>query len=182
MDVPARFEEVPVLLDQMALETALEQVTRTAMPPVEVARVAAIEILHACGEVGFRRLQKEVVVIPHQRECVQPPVVRLDRPPQPLQPFLAVPIVPGNRPSLVPAGHHVIQRAGKLDPQGSGHANRIPRPGSLSETCQPSTIVGLDAGRRSRVGANWEMSTKKDLNQCHILAEPHVADFYRVWA
>ena len=127
VDVPAHFEEVSLILDQVPLETPLEEVARAAMAPVEIGRVAPVEILHPGREVRLRGLDEDVLVVPHEHERVQSPTVRLHGAAQPVQPLLPVRVITNDRFSFVPSGHHVIQRPGKLDSQRSSHVAKISR-------------------------------------------------------
>ena len=58
MDVTADLREVSFLLDQVRFEAALEKVPGAAVPHIEVSGVAAVEQMHAGGEIGFGGLQK----------------------------------------------------------------------------------------------------------------------------
>lgn len=78
-------------------------------------------MLHAGRQIGLGRLDEEVIVVVHQHKPVQSPSVRLDRTAEPVEPFAAVGVVAHDRPPLVSAGDHVIQRAGKFDSQWSCH-------------------------------------------------------------
>jgi hypothetical protein len=57
------------------VETALEHVPAAAMALVEELRIAAVQTLHARGEVLGRRLDDEVVVRAHEAIRVNDPVV-----------------------------------------------------------------------------------------------------------
>jgi len=120
VDIPAHLEEVALLFEEMPFETALEEVAAAAMAAIEVACIAAIEVLHAGRQVRLGRFHKEMVVVPHEHERMDPPSVGLDRPPQPVQPLHDV------LPS-VPARHDMVEGPGKFDPQRSGHTTILPR-------------------------------------------------------
>ena len=100
----------------MPLESPLKQVAATAVPPIEVARVAAVVMLHSGREVRLRRLDEQVVVRRHQHERVETPTVDFDRTAEPVQPFLAVRIIAHNGTFLVTPRDDVVQRSGKFNP------------------------------------------------------------------
>ncbi len=122
VDVAADFQEVALLLDQMALEPSLEQVPRPAMPPVEITCIAAVEILHAGRQIRLGCLDEQMVVIAHEHERMEPPAVHFDGSPEPVESLVAVRIVSDNRFSFVPSRHHMIQRPGELNSQRPCHA------------------------------------------------------------
>jgi len=83
-----------------------------AMPLVERTGVAAFEVAHAVGEVGERRLDDEVVVVPEQAACVQAPAVAPPDASQDLDEDDPVPVVEEDRRVVVPLGTDVVVRAG----------------------------------------------------------------------
>jgi len=93
MDVAADLAEVALFLDEMPLETPLKKMPAAAMPPVEVAGIAAAEILHPGREVRLGRLHEQVLVVRHEDERVQPPSVGFHRPSQPIEASVPVGIV-----------------------------------------------------------------------------------------
>ena len=61
MDVSTDLVVMTLLFNQMGLEAALEQATHPSVTGVEIARVAAVEVLHTLGKVGLRRLHKKML-------------------------------------------------------------------------------------------------------------------------
>jgi hypothetical protein len=57
-------------LDHLRPETAAEEVVTPPVTLVEGPCVGAVEVAHAVGEVRLRRLEDEVIVVPHQALCV----------------------------------------------------------------------------------------------------------------
>jgi hypothetical protein len=100
----------------MPLETSLKEVPRAMVPAVEVARVAAVEKLHARRQIGLGSLHKEVLVVRHERERVHAPPVGLDGPTKPVRPFCPVFVVSDHRAAFVAPGNRVLQGTRKLDP------------------------------------------------------------------
>jgi len=69
-------------LDRLGPEPAAEDVVGTAVSFVEGARVLAVQVAHAFGEVRQRRLDEQVVVVAEEAAGVQPPAIA---PADPLQ-------------------------------------------------------------------------------------------------
>jgi len=64
----------------------------------------------------------QVIVVAHERQGVQAPVVLLHRSLKPLQSTLTITVIEHDVPAPVSTGRHGIQRPRKLDPHCSGHA------------------------------------------------------------
>ncbi len=86
------------------------------VPAVEVARVAAVEQVHARRQIGFGSLREEVFVVRHDRERMQAPPVGFDGPTKPVQPLRPVFVVSDRRVAFVVPGDLVVQGTRKLDP------------------------------------------------------------------
>ena len=71
------------------------------MARVEVAAVAAIQILHALGQTWLGSLDEELVMVGHYHERMELPTVDADSALQPMQPLLAVRIIPHNGTPLI---------------------------------------------------------------------------------
>lgn len=69
-DIAGKFEQVALALDKYPSKTSLEDVPHVLVPAVEALRVHAVHLAHPPGQVRLRRLQEQVVVIPHQAEGV----------------------------------------------------------------------------------------------------------------
>ena len=69
-----------------------------------------------------------MIVIRHQHERVQSPAVGFDGSPEPIEPPLPVGVVRRDGLSLISPRHHVVERTGKIDPQGPCHAGSIAIP------------------------------------------------------
>ena len=94
---------------------------------VEVPGEAAVQMVHALGQVRLRRLKEQVVMVRHQCEREQPPPLLVDGASQQLHPLLPVYVVAHNGLSLIAAARDVENRVGVLGPQRSGHDSSIPR-------------------------------------------------------
>ena len=90
---------------------------RSAALVVPPERARESFVLHAGRQVGLGRFDEEVVVVAHQDEGVESPTVSLDGSAEPVQPPLAVRIVPDDRLPLIPAGR--TQKGQALSREGS---------------------------------------------------------------
>ena len=111
-------EKVP----QFTLEPALKCVPRTPMTSAAPVGVSGCEMLHSPREVGPWRPYQQVEVIGHQDKAEQVPSQPANNRFQALDEPLVVAVVAEHRLSGVAPRHHVVDRAGKFDPQGSSHA------------------------------------------------------------
>ena len=82
MDIPTHDLKVALAVNEVRLEAALEQVSRSSPPSIKVAGVAAINILHAGRKIGLGGLHEQVLVVGHQDKGVKPPAVGLNRAPK----------------------------------------------------------------------------------------------------
>jgi hypothetical protein len=96
-DVAADRAELVLVLDLAAPEALAEQVAPPAVASVESLRVAAVELLEARGKLGDGRFDDEVVVVRHQAERVQAPVVLADDEAEQAEEGAAIVIVPVDR-------------------------------------------------------------------------------------
>jgi hypothetical protein len=123
------FEGVRVVLlrlDQHRVEAASEDVVAAAVALVEGACVGAVQVAHAVGEVRRRRLDDEVVVIPHQAADVDAPAVATLDPPEDVGPDDPVPVVEEDRELVVPTGRDVVDRARREVTTGTAHRSNVP--------------------------------------------------------
>src|SRR5262245_65447670 len=95
---------------------------RLAVPPVEMLRVAGVQSLHAASEIRIRRPYEQVVVRPHQDECVTRPVVSGDDVVQEFQEATPIVVVSKDRLSSYAPGDDVVRGAGDLETRRTGHA------------------------------------------------------------
>jgi hypothetical protein len=95
-------------LDHLGPEATAEDVVPAAVPLVERARVLAIQVAHAVGEIRERRLDDEVVVVAEQAARMQPPAVAASNAPQDLDEDSPVPVVHEDRRVVVPFRADVV--------------------------------------------------------------------------
>ncbi len=119
-----------LLLDELGLEPALQEMSDSAVAAVEGAGIATVEKLHGGGEIGPRRLDEEMVMIGHQDEGVQAPAVVLHRASEPLQPLLAVAIIAHDRSAFIAARHDMVEGTRELDAKRSCHGPNVTGMGS----------------------------------------------------
>jgi hypothetical protein len=79
-DVAADVQQMLVVLDQDRPVPALEDMPTAVVPIVEMARIETVELPHRDRQVGTRRLDDQVVVVPEQAVRVTAPAVAVDRP------------------------------------------------------------------------------------------------------
>lgn len=108
-DVAGDAERIRVLLDQPCLEAALDRVADPAVPPIETARVDAVQLPHPEREVRAVRLDHEVKVVAHQAVRVADPAVPLDDLREAGQQPATIAIVAEDRRPLVPARVDVVE-------------------------------------------------------------------------
>ena len=126
MDVPAHSPEVALVLDQLALEPSLKEVSWPPMAFGVPVGVAGYEVLHAPRKIGTRGAQEQVQVIRHEHEAEKLPAKTIDSLFQAVNHSLIVTIVPEDDLPRVPSGHHVVDRAGKFGSQRSCHGVTLP--------------------------------------------------------
>jgi len=98
------------------------------MPAVEGLGVDAIEVLHSAREIGFRRLDKKVVVIRHQAVGMTDPPEALDDLRKDIEKAGTIRVTKEDVLSRVPAAGDVIECAFVLDAKWTGHDGSIPHP------------------------------------------------------
>ena len=76
MDVAAHLEEVFIFFrfDQKGLVSTLEKVPMQAVSAIVSDRVGALEPVHSRNQIRLGRLQKDVVMVSEQHECMNLPV------------------------------------------------------------------------------------------------------------
>jgi hypothetical protein len=79
------------------------------------------QTLHAAGEIWTRRSEKQMEMIRHEDKRKQFPAAANDRIFQVVAQFLPIGIIPKDRLSRVSTRHHMVDSAGVLDSQWSGH-------------------------------------------------------------
>jgi hypothetical protein len=112
-------------LDQHRVEAPSEHMVAAPMALVEGARVRAVEVAHAVGEVGRRRFDEEVVVVSHQAANVDAPAVAAFDAPDDVGPDDAVPVVEDDRALVVSSGCDVVDRAGREVTARAAHSANV---------------------------------------------------------
>jgi hypothetical protein len=147
-------------LDQLRPVAAAEDVVHAPPALVEGSGVAAVQVAHALVEVRLRRLDEEVVVVPHQAAHVHlPPVAALD-PAEDVEEDDAVVVVDDDRRMVVPAGHDVVRAAGEDDAMRPSHVATVaaaksvvpPRASFGTRLSQPRDVSGTRPVSRERDG------------------------------
>ena len=107
-DVLERLVVLLFRLDHLRPETTSEDVVLPTVTLVEGSRVLSVQVAHAVGQVGQRRFDEQVVVVPEQAACVKPPAVAAPHPAQQLHEYAAVPVVEEDRRVVVPFRPDVV--------------------------------------------------------------------------
>jgi hypothetical protein len=126
-DVAANGTELVLVFDGAAPEPLAEEVTPAAVAAVEALGVAAVQPLEAGRELGDGRLDDEVVVVPHQAEGVQAPVVLGDDESEEPEEVAAVVVVAVDRDLPGAAGRDVEEPVGEHVSRQAGHPARLRR-------------------------------------------------------
>jgi hypothetical protein len=74
-DVTRELERVRLVVDHLVEVAAFKERAFPAVLQVEPHRIAALQILHAGGQVGVRRLDCQMEVIAHQAIRMAPPAI-----------------------------------------------------------------------------------------------------------
>ena len=112
-DVTADGRELVLVLDLPAPEAFTEKVAPATVASIEALGVAAVEPLEARRQLGDRRLDHQVVVVDHQAERVEAPVVLADDERQQSHEVAAVVVVAVDRDLPGAASRHVEEPVGE---------------------------------------------------------------------
>jgi hypothetical protein len=144
--------------DRLRPVAAPEDVILAPVPFVEGAGVAAVQIAHSLVQVGSRRFQDEVVVVPHQAADVDPPAVSAFDAPEEMEEHHPVVAVDDDRCVVVPATPDVVVAAGDEVAVGTPHRPTVAPPRSRlarrapfePPSARPSHVPGTRLGRMRR--------------------------------
>jgi hypothetical protein len=84
------------------------------MPTVRALRIHSVELAHPFREIAIRRLNQQMIVIPHQAVGVTQPVEILDHRSQDIQKSMTVFVVFEERLLAVTPRRNVVERTHKL--------------------------------------------------------------------
>jgi hypothetical protein len=122
-------------LDQLRPEAPSEDVVAAAVALVEGAGVRAVQVAHPIGEVGKRRLDDQVIVVPHQTTGVDAPLVAAPDPAEDVQKDRAVPVVDDDWRMVVSPRPDVVVGTGGEEAMRSRH---VPDRSRLEAPFEPS--------------------------------------------
>jgi hypothetical protein len=131
---------VVVVLDRERREALPEQVAPALVAAVEGLRVDAVQPLHARGEAVELRFDDEVVVVRHQAEDVDPPVVAFDDAREQPQEQAALVVVP---------------KDGRAGDTSGGHMEDPGRRELLARTSHAANVDRARRGAASLRAAAW---------------------------
>src|SRR5437762_856571 len=103
------------------------------VPSVEPAGVSAEKPFHARDQIGLRRFEDQMKMIPHQAIRVHLPIGLGASFAESFQKPSPILIIAKNVFLPVATIHHVIDRAGKFNSQSPSHARRV---NCRSDSCQ----------------------------------------------
>jgi glutaryl-CoA dehydrogenase (non-decarboxylating) len=129
-DIPARRREVFLGVDDVDGVAALEEVSTTLVAPVELLRIAAVQLAHPARETLARRVEDEVVVVRHETERVANPLVAGDDRSEQSQKSSPVDVVNEDRRAVIAARRDVVEAVGQLASGAAGHGSRLGTPGA----------------------------------------------------
>ena len=121
MDGAAHAPKVALVLDQLALEPSLQQVTRTTVLLRKPIRRARCKILHASREVRLRSAEEQRNVIGHEHEAEEIPAEPADSLGQSVDEPLMVGVVMKDALAGISPAHDMRDSARILDSQWPGH-------------------------------------------------------------
>ena len=96
--------------------------THQTVAAVESLRVNPVELAHPLGEVRVRRLDHQVVVVPHEAERVADPVEIGHHSAEGQEEDMTVLVVRVDVLAPVSTGRDVVKRTGELETKRTGHA------------------------------------------------------------
>jgi hypothetical protein len=139
--VAANGRELVLVFDRTAPEALAEEVAPAPVASVEALRVAAVELLEAGRELGDRGFDDEVVVVRHQAEGVQAPVVLGDDDSEEPEERAAVVIVAVDGDLPGPARGEVEEAVGEDVARQACHRSKVG--GRAAHRIGPRTKVTL---------------------------------------
>jgi hypothetical protein len=139
MDYDSRFHGIPVnvtdavhkvgvSIDDDGLVTTAEQRPVAIVAPVVPLGVYAVYVSHGTRNVGPGGLDEQVVVIPHQRACVNPDLPHFPAFPQNPVETEPINVIQEDLALVQSPIHDVVEASGDLQSQGPTHAPRLWRP------------------------------------------------------
>jgi hypothetical protein len=66
MDIAGQTQHISIVLNKDALEASLEEMPAMVVGDIKCSRIAGSQPLHGLREIGFQRLEQNVVMISHQ--------------------------------------------------------------------------------------------------------------------
>jgi hypothetical protein len=120
-------EVVVLRLDHLRPEPSLEDMSDLIVARVERHRVEPVEVVHALGDVGVRRLHDEVVVVRHQAVRVDAPSTRPRHLEQETGEELAVVVAAVDGRAADASRHDVVDPVSNARSRESRHAPTVRR-------------------------------------------------------
>lgn len=129
-----RQKQVSVPVHQNRLEPPLEHMPHHTVPPVVRLCVHPVEMPHQQRQIALARVLYKMVVVAHEAVGQHLRIKALHALGHLGQQGTAIHIVFKNRLAPVPTRSHVVDRSGKLNAQGAGHAQILEAEGVKGKT------------------------------------------------
>lgn len=88
----------------------------TVMPPIEGLRIAAVQSPHAATQIGFGRIEQQVVVIAHQAVGITTPLLLEDFLPEEGEKAIAVGVIEEDRLLGIAPRRDMMERSRIVQP------------------------------------------------------------------
>ncbi len=121
VDIAGDLLPAGVIFDDHRAKAALEEVTRSVVPPIKPDTVADVEPLHGTAQVGARCFDEQMIVVIHQHIGVDTNREALGGLRQQFEEVSAIGLLPVDRLSLIASRRDVVTSAGPFDTQCSCH-------------------------------------------------------------
>jgi len=63
MDITAQFKKVIVLINRNGFVSSLKEMSAPLFAPIDIICIRAIDVMHHLGQIRFRGLQDEVIML-----------------------------------------------------------------------------------------------------------------------
>jgi hypothetical protein len=126
MNIPGQFQQIGVILTNNRLVPVLEQMSKSAIPPVKIDYVTRKKLAHAFRKRLLPCPDQEMKMIRQKRPGIDDPVPILTKSfysPQEIHP---IKIVPKYLAPLNPSANHVVQGSRSIQSGLSRHGHLLP--------------------------------------------------------
>jgi len=114
--ISAAVEQIAFLLHDIGFIAVLKDVSDPVVLPVEELAVDLIEIFHSFGQVGVRRFDHEVVMVPHETVHMAQPVEPFDGGVKDVEILDPVCLIQEDHLSFITSAYDMVKSTFELDP------------------------------------------------------------------